>query len=108
MLGLASIVLVTAASVIIGVWGVKAARSTPDFLVASRRIVPGWHALAIAGEYVSAASGRGGIRWRWGISPNSARHGSWRSAPASTRRRPSFGGGSASTPMHHASSRRAR
>ncbi|GAB4001964.1 hypothetical protein GCM10029992_38850 [Glycomyces albus] len=36
--------------------GVRAARSTPDFLVASRRIVPGWNAMAIAGEYVSAAS----------------------------------------------------
>lgn len=56
MLGLASISLVVAASVIIGVWGVRAARSTPDFLVASRSIVPGWNALAIAGEYVSAAS----------------------------------------------------
>ncbi|WP_035700579.1 cation acetate symporter [Glycomyces tenuis] len=56
MLGLASISLVLAASIVIGVWGVKAARSTPDFLVASRRIVPGWNALAIAGEYVSAAS----------------------------------------------------
>ncbi|HEX2145145.1 MAG TPA: cation acetate symporter [Glycomyces sp.] len=56
MLGLASISLLLASSVIIGVWGVRAARSTPDFLVASRSIVPGWNALAIAGEYVSAAS----------------------------------------------------
>lgn len=56
MLGLASITLVLVASVVIGVWGVRAARSTPDFLVASRSIVPGWNALAIAGEYVSAAS----------------------------------------------------
>ena len=56
MLALASISLVLAASVVIGVWGVRAARSTPDFLVASRRIVPGWNAMAIAGEYVSAAS----------------------------------------------------
>jgi cation/acetate symporter len=56
MLGLAAISLVLAASVVIGVWGVRAARSTPDFLVASRSIVPGWNALAIAGEYVSAAS----------------------------------------------------
>ncbi|MCD0446018.1 cation acetate symporter [Glycomyces sp. A-F 0318] len=56
MLGLAAIGLVIAASVAIGVWGVRAARSTPDFLVASRSIVPGWNALAIAGEYVSAAS----------------------------------------------------
>ncbi|THV38659.1 cation acetate symporter [Glycomyces buryatensis] len=56
MLGLVSISLVLAVSVIIGLWGVRAARSTPDFLVASRRIVPGWNAMAIAGEYVSAAS----------------------------------------------------
>ncbi|WP_100444574.1 sodium/solute symporter [Glycomyces xiaoerkulensis] len=56
MLGLAAIGLVVLSSVVIGVWGVRAARSTPDFLVASRRIVPGWNAMAIAGEYVSAAS----------------------------------------------------
>ncbi|WP_460541837.1 sodium/solute symporter [Glycomyces halotolerans] len=56
MIGLAAISLVLVASVVIGVWGVRAARSTPDFLVASRRIVPGWNAMAIAGEYVSAAS----------------------------------------------------
>nr|WP_204745467.1 cation acetate symporter [Glycomyces paridis] len=56
MLGLAAIGAVIVASVLIGVWGVRAARSTPDFLVASRSIVPGWNALAIAGEYVSAAS----------------------------------------------------
>ncbi|MEU6859591.1 cation acetate symporter [Glycomyces sp. NPDC046736] len=56
MLGIVSIGLVIVASVAIGVWGVRAARSTPDFLVASRSIVPGWNALAIAGEYVSAAS----------------------------------------------------
>ncbi|WP_394812993.1 sodium/solute symporter [Streptomyces boetiae] len=41
----------------IGVYGVRATRSTtPDFLVASRRVAPGWNAMAIAGEYVSAAS----------------------------------------------------
>jgi cation/acetate symporter len=56
MLGLASIGLVLVSSIVIGVWGVRAARSTPDFLVAGRRIMPGWNAMAIAGEYVSAAS----------------------------------------------------
>jgi Na+(H+)/acetate symporter ActP len=47
-------VLVT--SLVIGVYGVRAARSTSDFLVASRRVSPSWNAMAIAGEYLSAAS----------------------------------------------------
>ena len=55
-LGLAAIGLLLAASIVIGVYGVRAARSTPDFLVASRRVAPGMNAMAIAGEYVSAAS----------------------------------------------------
>ncbi|MGW5875414.1 sodium/solute symporter [Nocardiopsis terrae] len=48
--------LVLATSLFIGVYGVRAARSTSDFLVASRRVSPNWNALAIAGEYLSAAS----------------------------------------------------
>ncbi|MCP3014529.1 cation acetate symporter [Nocardiopsis dassonvillei] len=48
--------LVLLTSLIIGVYGVRAARSTSDFLVASRRISPNWNAMAIAGEYLSAAS----------------------------------------------------
>ncbi|MEU2945830.1 cation acetate symporter [Nocardiopsis alba] len=48
--------LVLVTSLIIGVYGVRAARSTSDFLVASRRVSPNWNALAIAGEYLSAAS----------------------------------------------------
>lgn len=56
MTGLLAIGLLLAASMAIGVYGVRAARTTPDFLVASRRIAPGWNAMAIAGEYVSAAS----------------------------------------------------
>ncbi|WP_160051104.1 cation acetate symporter [Nocardiopsis sp. FR26] len=47
-------VLVT--SLVIGVYGVRAARSTSDFLVASQRVSPSWNAMAIAGEYLSAAS----------------------------------------------------
>ncbi|GAB3702149.1 sodium/solute symporter [Nocardiopsis oceani] len=48
--------LVLVTSLIIGIYGVRAARSTSDFLVASRRVSPNWNALAIAGEYLSAAS----------------------------------------------------
>ncbi|MGH8793589.1 MAG: cation acetate symporter, partial [Stackebrandtia sp.] len=48
--------LVLAASLAIGIYGVRAARSTPDFLIASRKISPGWNAMAISGEYLSAAS----------------------------------------------------
>ncbi|GAB3724061.1 sodium/solute symporter [Nocardiopsis nanhaiensis] len=51
-----SIGLVLATSLVIGIYGVRAARSTSDFLVASRRVSPNWNALAIAGEYLSAAS----------------------------------------------------
>lgn len=48
--------LVLVTSLVIGIYGVRAARSTSDFLVASRRVSPNWNALAIAGEYLSAAS----------------------------------------------------
>ncbi|GAA4641191.1 cation acetate symporter [Gordonia humi] len=39
-----------------GAYAGRGARSTSDFLVASRSIGPGWNAAAIAGEYLSAAS----------------------------------------------------
>lgn len=48
--------LVLVASLAIGVYGVRAARTAPDFLIASRQISPGWNAMAISGEYLSAAS----------------------------------------------------
>lgn len=69
MSGLAAIGLLLAASLAIGVYGVRAARTTPDFLVASRRVAPGWNAMAIAGEYVSAASvlGLAGLLLKNGI-----------------------------------------
>ncbi|MGP3972223.1 sodium/solute symporter [Streptomyces sp. 6N223] len=69
MTGLLAIGLLLAASMIIGVYGVRAARSTPDFLVASQRVAPGWNAMAIAGEYVSAASvlGLAGLMLKDGI-----------------------------------------
>ncbi|WP_046469323.1 sodium/solute symporter [Allosalinactinospora lopnorensis] len=48
--------LVLAASLVIGIYGVRAARTTSDFLIASRKVAPGWNSMAIAGEYLSAAS----------------------------------------------------
>ncbi|GAB2913306.1 sodium/solute symporter [Streptomyces mayteni] len=70
MIGLLAIGLLLAVSVVIGLYGVRATRSTtPDFLVASRRVAPGWNAMAIAGEYVSAASvlGLAGLMLKNGI-----------------------------------------
>ncbi|CAL9524794.1 Cation_acetate symporter ActP [Nocardiopsis dassonvillei] len=56
MISVLAIGLVLVTSLVIGVYGVRAARSTSDFLVASRRVSPNWNAMAIAGEYLSAAS----------------------------------------------------
>jgi Na+(H+)/acetate symporter ActP len=69
MTGLLAIGLLFTVSMIIGVYGVRAARTTPDFLVASQRVSPGWNAMAIAGEYVSAASvlGLAGLMLKDGI-----------------------------------------
>ncbi len=44
------------ATVAIGIYGVRLARTTSDFLVASRSVGPRWNAAAISGEYLSAAS----------------------------------------------------
>ncbi|MCZ4560914.1 cation acetate symporter [Rhodococcus sp. IEGM 1401] len=44
------------ATVGIGIYGVRLARTTSDFLVASRSVGPRWNAAAISGEYLSAAS----------------------------------------------------
>jgi len=51
-----AIVAVTLATVAIGVYGLRFARTTSDFLVASRMVSPTWNAAAIGGEYLSAAS----------------------------------------------------
>ncbi|MGP4113239.1 sodium/solute symporter [Streptomyces sp. 4N509B] len=69
MTGLLAIGLLFAASMVIGVYGVRAARTTPDFLVASQRVGPVWNSMAIAGEYVSAASvlGLAGLMLKDGI-----------------------------------------
>jgi Na+(H+)/acetate symporter ActP len=53
---LPAVVLVTLATVAIGAYGLRLARTTSDFLVASRAVSPRWNAAAISGEYLSAAS----------------------------------------------------
>ncbi|WP_109471369.1 cation acetate symporter [Ornithinimicrobium cavernae] len=54
--GLAAILLTALATILVGVVGVRAARTTSDFYVASRTVTPWWNASAIGGEYLSAAS----------------------------------------------------
>jgi Na+(H+)/acetate symporter ActP len=53
---LPAIVAVTLITVGIGLYGLRLARTTSDFLVASRMVSPTWNAAAIGGEYLSAAS----------------------------------------------------
>jgi Na+(H+)/acetate symporter ActP len=53
---LPAIVAVTLVTVMIGAYGLRLARTTSDFLVASRMVSPTWNAAAIGGEYLSAAS----------------------------------------------------
>ena len=53
---LPAVVAVTLATVAIGLYGLRLARTTSDFLVASRAVSPTWNAAAIGGEYLSAAS----------------------------------------------------
>jgi Na+(H+)/acetate symporter ActP len=64
--GLVLVVLVTVA---IGAYGLRFARTTSDFLVASRSVSPSWNAAAISGEYLSAASflGVAGLVLRYGV-----------------------------------------
>ncbi|MGV9732946.1 sodium/solute symporter [Rhodococcus aetherivorans] len=50
------LVAAAAATVAIGIYGVRLARTTSDFLIASRSVGPRWNAAAISGEYLSAAS----------------------------------------------------
>ncbi|HLS79420.1 MAG TPA: cation acetate symporter [Nocardia sp.] len=52
----AALLLAAVATVAIGAYGVRLARTTSDFLVASRSVGPRWNAAAISGEYLSAAS----------------------------------------------------
>jgi len=52
----AALVLAALATVLVGAYGGRLARTTSDFLVASRTVGPHWNAAAISGEYLSAAS----------------------------------------------------
>lgn len=54
--GLVGLVLVTAATLAIGTWGLRLSRTTSDFFVASRSVRPRLNAFAISGEYLSGAS----------------------------------------------------
>ena len=69
VMALAAIALVALASAMIGSLGVRFARSTSDFLVASRTVGPASNAGAISGEYLSAASflGIAGLILRDGV-----------------------------------------
>jgi Na+(H+)/acetate symporter ActP len=51
-----AVLLVSAATVAIGAFGLRLSRTTSDFYVASRAVSPRWNASAIGGEYLSAAS----------------------------------------------------
>src|SRR3954452_8805220 len=68
-MALSAIALVAFASALIGSLGVRLARSTSDFLVASRTVGPAANAGAISGEYLSAASflGIAGLILREGV-----------------------------------------
>ena len=69
VMALTAIALVALASAVIGSLGVRLARSTSDFLVASRTVGPASNAGAISGEYLSAASfmGIAGLILRDGV-----------------------------------------
>ncbi|GAB3842268.1 sodium/solute symporter [Nesterenkonia populi] len=53
---IAAIILVFAVTMLVSLFGLRVARSTSDFYVASRRVSPRMNASALAGEYISAAS----------------------------------------------------
>jgi Na+(H+)/acetate symporter ActP len=56
VIAVVAILAVTGATVGLGAYGVRFARTTSDLFVASRAITPWWNAAAISGEYLSAAS----------------------------------------------------
>ncbi len=68
MIALAAILAVTGATIGLGLYGVRLARTTSDLFVASRAITPWWNAAAISGEYLSAASflGIAGLQMKLG------------------------------------------
>ena len=64
-----AVLATTAATIVIGAYGVRVARTTSDFFVASRTVRPMWNASAISGEYLSAASflGVAGLVMKYGV-----------------------------------------
>jgi Na+(H+)/acetate symporter ActP len=50
------VILVTVATVLLGIWATKRSQSAADFFVAGRSVSVFWNASAISGEYLSAAS----------------------------------------------------
>jgi cation/acetate symporter len=68
VIAIAAIVAVTTATLGLGVYGVRLARTTSDLFVASRAVTPWWNAAAISGEYLSAASflGIAGLQMKLG------------------------------------------
>jgi cation/acetate symporter len=70
VIALIAVTVTTIATVAIGAYGVRIARTTSDFFVASRTVPPMWNASAISGEYLSAASflGVAGLIMKFGLS----------------------------------------
>ncbi|MCW2614566.1 MAG: Na+/solute symporter [Frankiales bacterium] len=64
----AAVAVVVVLTLGIGVYGLRLARTTSDFMVASRAVSPLWNASAIGGEYLSAASflGVAGLVYAYG------------------------------------------
>lgn len=55
-LDILAVALIAAATVLIGLYGLRISRTTGDFFVASRTVRPIWNASAISGEYLSAGT----------------------------------------------------
>src|SRR5215213_8872075 len=68
MTAIIAVSAVALATIGLGGWGVRLARTTSDLFVASRAVTPWWNAAAISGEYLSAASflGIAGLNMRIG------------------------------------------
>ena len=66
---LVAVLASTVATILIGAYGMRVARTTSDFFVASRTVRPMWNASAISGEYLSAASflGVAGLVMKYGV-----------------------------------------
>ena len=64
-----AVLATTIATIVIGAYGVRVARTTSDFFVASRTVRPMWNASAISGEYLSPASflGVAGLVMKYGV-----------------------------------------